>query len=74
MPSKLTFYARPNDRLLHSEHLAEKSAKQRDSEFTFTENPQLKSNFQHFTESRFTSVLSREFQLTPDSRNFCIFT
>ena len=27
MPSKLTFYARPNDRLLHSENVAEKSAK-----------------------------------------------
>ena len=27
MPSKLTFYARPNDSFLHSENVAEKSAK-----------------------------------------------
>ena len=28
MPSKLTFYARPNDRLLHSENIDENSARQ----------------------------------------------
>ena len=34
----------------------------------------LQSNFQHFTESRFTSVLCRKFQFLPESCNFSNFT
>ena len=34
----------------------------------------LKSNFQHFTESHFTSVLCNELPFTPNSRNFSNFT